>query len=96
MIYTKGPWQVKHIIGQHGGYTIRPFRQVERRYLIYDDPYDLPIKDLRANNARLIAKAPDMYAAIKIFIGYAKTLSIRWDDELIPFEKIIEEIESEK
>ena len=94
MLYTKGPWQVKHIIGRHGGYTMRPFRQVERLYLLHDEPHDLPIRDLRMNNAKIMAQSPAMYEAIKIFIGYAKMAGVQWDAELIPFEKIIEEIES--
>ncbi len=95
MLYTKGPWRVAHTKQRgYGLYKIYPFNKIEKRYLLYDDPFDLPIRTLRDNNAKLIAKSPEMYEQIKKLIADWKV----WDDEAIAdtlnfMLQIIEEIE---
>lgn len=96
MLYTKGPWQAAHSVRQYGSYTIKPYAAIEKRYLMHDEPHDLPIKELRRNNGRLIARAPDMYEGIKALIKAWDDFRPELLDEMANLINIIREIENDE
>lgn len=96
MRYTKGPWQVAHSLKQYGAYTIRPWAQVDRQYRLYDRPPNLPIREIRRNNGRIIAKAPDLYEGVKALVRAWTDFRPELLDEMAELINIIREIENDE
>lgn len=81
--HTPGPWKYQHATGDitsdHPPY---PFRLVARTYL-REHPHSLMMGGEDEANARLIASAPELLAALKALVDECTD---RWGEDSLPSE----------
>jgi len=78
--HTPGPWKVK----QSQGATLRlfggPHIQAGRRTIAWPDFPSVSENDTSEANARLIAAAPDLLAALKALFQHCAMVHNKWGD----------------
>ena len=88
--HTPGPWSATHILGRWWIEDADPAAFCRRRIAIVDDGAGIYSPEA---NARLIAAAPDLLAALEAACAFMNTVIIRGAVKMSEYEDFMEVVE---